>query len=831
MVTPNISNCKFTGIGALMTTYTGQPVPTYFDNGNTVAYTLPYVGIYIKNKTWTVNQMSSTQTQYCIFQNLNNGIIAENCQTTLKNCIFTSVSRETPLQTIVGIPEGYGVYAFSSNTVFSTLFLTGMGITNSSLTAFNNCEYPIYTSLLSGVGVSNAKILNAVTGINIFKSSKIEVYNNRITGYSGVMINNPIKAAVVQNNSFASVSSFLNYPASLSLNRYGIITNAPFFPPANGTARMYISQNTINMDGINNFVVNGIVVNGAQPGTQIINNNITLTNISNNNNLEVYGIKADLISGSASYRSLIKNNNIQGPTNYLTAGTNSNGIAITLCNYTNISCNTTDATTKGIVIQQLNSDCYMNGNNINMHKFGLFLNSVAAIPGQAFTNNIWLESFNYPNNSARYDLANGVTPPGQFFVNPNTIPGQIRSPQVVTPQGINPTVYPNTGWFFSPTPQVGYNCTAQNLLPAGTTDLDYNTIQGEIIASQFNEEMLYINTMRLYEKLDSLDTLTLAFEHFRDSLYNTNVDKFYSLRKWMTTYYEMGQNSDSSIYALLDAMEIKRISLEYFDSLLSAQIPNTSGYDILNDSLNLGITDSTLIQYILNFQSDTTIFQNILHEIDSIQQLMDFDYSELNTIYETFNSGQKVVLEVAMSMLNEIEPENIIEENYKTIFALDLNNSYNDFSPYKTEEIEAFERIAMQCPYTGGPAVLMARGILNGMQLYYNFNDHNLCLNDSINYRLQPKENAIIASNIAEIENINIFPNPFNNELQIINAEYEKYSLLRIYNTLGVIIVERNLNSPQQLLDLKQLTSGVYNAVICDREGKVVKIQRVIKLY
>ena len=830
LVTPGISNCKFTGIGALMALYSGQPVPTYINNGNTVTYTMPYVGIFIKNKTWTVNQMSSTQTQYCFFQNLNNGIIAENCQSTLKNCVFTSVRREAPQQTIVGIPEGYGVYAFSSNTAFSTLFLTGMGISNSSLTTFNNCEYPIYTSLISGVGISKAKILNAVTAINIFKSSKIEVYNNYITGYTGILLNNPTKATLVQNNTFINVGTARPYLHTFLLNRFGIITNAPFFPPSNGTSVMYISQNSITMNGLNNFTVGGLIVNGAQPGTQILNNNITLSNINNFDLNQVYGLKADLINGSASYRSLIKNNNIQGPTNYLTSPIISNGIALTLSNFTNVSCNTTDATTKGILIQQVNNDCYINGNNIKMHKYGLFLNSVTAIPSQAFTNNIWLENFNYPNNSARYDLANGVNPPSQFFVNPNIVAGQIRSPQVVTPQGINPTVYPAIGWFDGTFSQAGYNCSMQNLLPAGTTDLDYKTIQREIIASQFNEQMLYNNMMRLYEKLDSFDTLTLAFEHFRDSLYNTNVDKFYSLKKMMTAYYDIDQNTDSIIVSLLNSLETNSINLQVYDSLLYTQMPNTSGYDLLNDSLSLGITDSTLIQYILNFQSDSALTQYILHSIDSIQQLIDADYATLNSIYEDLSVVHKQTLENAMALLEEIIPENMIEENYKTIYTLNLNNMYYDYIPYKTNEIATFEQIAWQCPYTGGPAVLMARGVLNGMLLYYNFNDHNICLNDSINYRLEPKENEIIANKILEAENINIFPNPFTNELHITNPKFENNCIFRIYNAMGILLIERILNSANQNIDLSKLPSGIYKASISNKAGQVIKNQKLIRI-
>jgi hypothetical protein len=824
-VIPSISHCRFEGIGTLMTTYVGQPFPVYNSN---IPFSIPYVGIYIKNKRWTINNATGTQLQLCIFKNINNGIIAENCQSSIKNCQFIDVRAETNS----GAPNinGYGIRTFLTNTLVNDLYFKGMGNNSYSLSTFINCEYPIYTKYTSGVVISDTKISNASYGINIEYAKKILISNNTIIAFGGILLNNVTNSVMVENNAINNSSASYTYPATPSLYRFGIIVNAPPFLPSGGTAPLQFINNSISLNGNNSFYLRGIEIIGAAGKTWITENDIILNNVTNWQNLDAYGIKADLINGSVNYRGLIKNNSILGPSDYATSTAISNAIALRSCTYTNVSCNTIDATTRGILIQQNNNDCYINGNEINHHKYGMFLNSVASLPSQSFTNNTWLDGFNYPGNSARWDVSNTFIPTSYFFVNPNTISGQLRSPQVVSPQGINPTIYPTNNWFQNPFSQSGYNCAMQNLMPIGITNVDYKTIQNQIIASEFNEQMLYNSMMNLYEKLDSLDTLTLAFEHFRDSLYHTNIESFHSLKSTMRAFYVVDEASQMQIDSLFNYIENNDHNKQYFDSLLSTQMPNTSGYDIISDSLNHGITDSILIQTISGFQSDPVFVKNILLRIDSINQLNDLARMEIGTIYHNIDTYQKSIISNAMTMLDEIRPENTIEENYKSIYALTLNNWSKDYLALNEDEIATLEQMAFQCPYTGGPAVLMARGLLSGNKRFYSYNDQSICLNDSINYRLGPDDVHNSNSIILNSSDIRLFPNPFIGDLQIINNDFTYFSNLLIYNLIGKVVYQQKLNSNNVTIDLSGLTQGIYRACISDSKGQIIKNEKLIKV-
>ncbi len=75
-----------------------------------------------------------------------------------------------------------------------------------------------------------------------------------------------------------------------------------------------------------------------------------------------------------------------------------------------------------------------------------------------------------------------------------------------------------------------------------------------------------------------------------------------------------------------------------------------------------------------------------------------------------------------------------------------------------------------------------------------------------------------------------IFPNPFNNEIKISNPEFENNPHFRIYNALGVLVLERKLNAANQNVDLSALSSGTYRVTISNKIGQVLQNKNLIKI-
>jgi hypothetical protein len=114
---------------------------------------------------------------------------------------------------------------------------------------------------------------------------------------------------------------------------------------------------------------------------------------------------------------------------------------------------------------------------------------------------------------------------------------------------------------------------------------------------------------------------------------------------------------------------------------------------------------------------------------------------------------------------------------------------------------------------------------------------YGLTIPNRVNFNLGPVTGSICDSLMLSVrhevivnKSIFIFPNPFTNVLQISNPEFENNSLFRIYNALGVLVLERKFTSANQNIDLSALSSGIYRAAISNKVGQVVKNEKLIKI-
>ena len=73
-----------------------------------------------------------------------------------------------------------------------------------------------------------------------------------------------------------------------------------------------------------------------------------------------------------------------------------------------------------------------------------------------------------------------------------------------------------------------------------------------------------------------------------------------------------------------------------------------------------------------------------------------------------------------------------------------------------------------------------------------------------------------------------IFPNPFHNEIQIENKLNHQDLTFKLIGINGKTLIEKNINNNKITLDLN-LNSGLYNALIVDKNGMILMTKKVIK--
>ncbi|MGE5382080.1 MAG: T9SS type A sorting domain-containing protein [Omnitrophica WOR_2 bacterium] len=83
-------------------------------------------------------------------------------------------------------------------------------------------------------------------------------------------------------------------------------------------------------------------------------------------------------------------------------------------------------------------------------------------------------------------------------------------------------------------------------------------------------------------------------------------------------------------------------------------------------------------------------------------------------------------------------------------------------------------------------------------------------------------------SNTDKADNINIFPNPFNSNVNLkVSSSNEKY-YLELYTTQGKLVKEFSFSESTNI-NLNYLTPGIYMAKVINQEGKVVLMERMVK--
>jgi hypothetical protein len=127
--------------------------------------------------------------------------------------------------------------------------------------------------------------------------------------------------------------------------------------------------------------------------------------------------------------------------------------------------------------------------------------------------------------------------------------------------------------------------------------------------------------------------------------------------------------------------------------------------------------------------------------------------------------------------------------------------------------------VAMQCPYTGGEAVIRARTFAAMLNDSLAYDDANVCLQNGV-YRISKADSSAQSAN-----NIIVKPNPTTDKIDVIlNGSFEGICSVEIVNTLNMIVFKQTkpCTEKYQTMDVSKLSQGIYTFKVSVTDGTIL---------
>lgn len=207
--------------------------------------------------------------------------------------------------------------------------------------------------------------------------------------------------------------------------------------------------------------------------------------------------------------------------------------------------------------------------------------------------------------------------------------------------------------------------------------------------------------------------------------------------------------------------------------------------------------------YVLFFDSAS---QGNIGKFNTIQQLM-YLITDTSHVYNT-SALVSLYLDSANTINQGIVPMLIVDENKKAINSLYISKLFHNNYNFNQNEKNIIDIIANQCPYSGGGAVTEARAI----RMTYNdsaiYDDVFACaiVNSGFNSRK--------ANNEKDLIKLKAFPNPAKDYLMVESNYFGKDYRLVVTDVIGRRLIEKPLTDMVMKIDIRNLSSGLYNVVI-----------------
>lgn len=598
------------------------------------------------------------------FQNLNNGIIAENAGLQVVNTSFAHIKKQGANSSSYPL-TGYGIHA-SADNFYRTLTQVGLGSTGSP--SFDDCTTGIFgdrmamrvsqnnmDGMYKGVISHNAPFLGSPYTVDI-KNNHIDCKRGGIQ----VSMSNPKSKRQI----FGNEVTLTEKGTAIQMNGFGLeVSN-----PGQGT----IEQNKVFLNGFTSLI--GIKLD-SEMNVDLIENEVDLSGAGNVGT----GILVDDCE-----LGLVQCNNVQGGGQI--------GLHAASSPSTVWTCNQIGKTKTAI---RFDGGCISSrnfrGNTMQNADFGLLMNSDAQIGTQTARGNRWLGFGDSPNAAIHYG-DNGDIELSQFRANENSNdfwPGEGPS-----------TPFADVDWFI-PNSTSPYLCADGNteLCPIDelTEDNETNEVDIKITETQGQSTKLkhWLAERYLYKKLERYPALQVPngeFEVFHSSLAQQTVGLFTEVDGLFGAAFSLSESTLTNLDNLADAKKDLNESI----ADLKEQI-TTAGNANQNQLAQLAQLELDLSD--VEGQEANLLQNNQAAIVSGIQQAMN-----------------------ANGAIPAIEDYEKLEQEMNGIFCKFVLNG----SVLSNDQIDRLKQIALLCPADFGRAVYKARSLFSLVEAG-NYDDEVLC--------------------------------------------------------------------------------------------------------
>ncbi len=410
--------------------------------------------------------------------------------------------------------------------------------------------------------------------------------------------------------------------------------------------------------------------------------------------------------------------------------------------------------------------------------------------------NIWVDSARYVsgygavnlNDTTLFSLASSL------FSTYSGIPS--HNPNIPLNDTLGPFYVNDQQWFFPSLNPNTFYCDSSSIcseyIPGeGGEDYRIMVANDEAESSLFIPESKIIAQQYLFKELKE-DSLLLNSE---------------------MAYMDFVQEKESGSVGVLFEVEKELSTCEPGDSLLSAGL-RASNLLLKAYGDSIRYVDSLL-------RINTTPALQLLKE-NLIAQVIT-SRSDITTTGVPLQAGRIAHINAARSMNEGVQAEQTPDANEK--FINDVNFRYITQGITTLQyEYESLLQIAVQCPYSGGPAVYRARTLLNLLNDTLEYQDKDVCEIMGI-YRLQNTNHE------NTLKQLKIFPNPSGGNIQMIYYGLTGSEIrAEVTDAIGRIVLVKtigNLSNTCQFI-LSALKEGIYSLKLIDEQGNYLTERLII---
>jgi uncharacterized protein with GYD domain len=753
-----------------------QPFPmtgnTFIANDNMLpphTGELGFAGIQLQNISGFTVGTTNTGASPNVFENLQNGIVANRSSFAVHKCIFQNMNPgDYGFPPSINIPSvGYGVFVQNRSNLlitkcnFERLHL-GVHAANSSLEAYDNV---IENSPIGEFGV--------VVGIRAIEStnqSRIKIHDNQIdvTRY-GMILNNLGNASVfeIQNNIIKVGDP---NPLPLLQGITGMNLSGCNFPQ---TRRGIIQGNTILLTESNH----GLQISECSY-IRILENNITV--------LEEGGITNGIRLIGGHYLTVMRNN-IQALLS--TPSSVSRGIFVSSSSNNHYCCNTINGSDYSLWFEGV---C-MNPHSVlgtifgNADVVGLEYSSDAITGAQFNTNNRWEGTF-YGEVAARHQGNSQTIIQSRYRVSP------------FAPPTLPPTVAPTSGWFLPLGTPAYFDCstTTDCLLAEGPGELDESELT--IAAGNWESGLSYQSTLNwqaeryLHQKLEDYPGLLIG---------QTTVQSFYTNK--LGAPVQLFNDVASAIGQLAD---VPPSETGQYSANLAAIFERLQELTE-KDHLLWGATGATASA--LQAERNTS-----LAELQTLE-------GDNEGFAQTISANRLAVIEQILAQNNGILVSEVFEQNEKTVNRIWLETLAQGITTFTPQQANDLAEVANQCPKTGGNAVFAARGMYEFVN-YVEYDDDANC------GKLENRADGQNSPEVSKTSLYGIYPNPAHSQLTVSLPLADNIGELVMANLVGQIVRSFPLSAghPSHTVNICDLPEGIYFCKIFLGEDEVYSRKIII---